>query len=225
MGCFGYICKGCNTQIVGSCFLGGENTVLIHVRHGKELGRVTGHYDEYGRVKEQENLSETDRFRGDSDDVNGHREICKSEANLDDSYSKIQNLRMYNCQEVDFSAYIRAIIKEEMEKTENKLEDSYLYNLLDSETIKEIKIASSKNKEVPYGFFVYIYMQSALVDMNSSLYDNFKKLERAKRDNYSGIVAWHVKCYEKASLDDRNDLTPSKYDPNQSWGKVRDQFI
>ena len=54
MGCFGYICKGCGTSIRGDYFNGGEKTIMIHVRHGEELGRVEGHYDEYGRVIEQE---------------------------------------------------------------------------------------------------------------------------------------------------------------------------
>ena len=54
MGCFGYICKECGTSIRGNCFTGGEKCVMIHVRHGKEMGRVEGHYDEYGRVIEQD---------------------------------------------------------------------------------------------------------------------------------------------------------------------------
>lgn len=46
MGCFGYICKGCGTSIRGNCHSGGEKCVMIHVRHGQEMGRVEGHYDE-----------------------------------------------------------------------------------------------------------------------------------------------------------------------------------
>lgn len=137
MGCFGYICKGCYTPINGDCFDGGENAILIHVRHGKEVGRTQGHYDEYGGVIEEENLPEEQKFRGDQDGINGHNEICKSEFDLEDS-----------------------------------------------------------------------------------IYAN----EDKKLDNYSGIAAWHVKCYEEASDRKRNNLKPSKSDPNQSWGKVRDRF-
>lgn len=125
MGCFGYICKGCGTPINGDCFNGGEKCVLIHVRKGKELGRVEGHYDEYGRVIEQKGLPEVDKFRGDSDGINGHLEICSSE---------------FSCGED------------------------------------------------------------------------------------SGIVAWHYKCYEKATEIQKNNLTPSEGDPNQSWGDIREEF-
>lgn len=49
MGAFGYLCKGCKTGVRGDYDKGGEKVVMIHVRHGEELGRVEGHYDEYGR--------------------------------------------------------------------------------------------------------------------------------------------------------------------------------
>ena len=82
MGCFGYICKGCGTPINGDCFNGGEKTIMIHVRHGEELGRVEGHYDEYGRVIEEEGLDENTRFRGNKISTNSHKEICESEFRL-----------------------------------------------------------------------------------------------------------------------------------------------
>ena len=53
----------------------------------------------------------------------------------------------------------------------------------------------------------------------------WRKLERVKLDKYSGIVAWHSKCYNRASEEEKKDLTPSLPDPDQSWGKVRKQFI
>ena len=39
MGCFGYICPVCKTGIRGDCSVGGELCILIHKRHGKEIGR------------------------------------------------------------------------------------------------------------------------------------------------------------------------------------------
>lgn len=125
MGCFGYICKGCNTPINGNCWHGGENCVLIHVRNGKELGRVEGHYDEYGRVIEQKDMNEDEKFRGNSNGINGHSEICNSQFSFGED---------------------------------------------------------------------------------------------------SGVAAWHHKCYEEASNEEQNDLTPSEGDPDQSWGEVRDEF-
>jgi len=109
MGCFGYICKGCGTPINGSNLGGGESCVMIHMRHGKELGRVEGHYDEYGRVAEQEHLPEAEKYRGNHDGPNGHREICDSEFSMEDSYYRLEALRLYQGEEADYERY--AILK------------------------------------------------------------------------------------------------------------------
>jgi hypothetical protein len=44
-------------------------------------------------------------------------------------------------------------------------------------------------------------------------------------DSMSGIVAWHSLCYNKASEEEKSNLTPSEQDPNQSWGKIRKKFL
>lgn len=59
---------------------------------------------------------------------------------------------------------------------------------------------------------------------NTELYYDFLKLPKASRDKYSGIVAWHSVCYNNATEDEKNDLTPSNCDPNQSWGRVRKKY-
>lgn len=45
-----------------------------------------------------------------------------------------------------------------------------------------------------------------------------------KRKAKSGIVAWHKKCYDEATEEQCNDLTPSEDDPDQSWGRIRKRF-
>ncbi|MDR0287227.1 MAG: hypothetical protein LBI03_05925 [Clostridiales bacterium] len=111
MGSFGYICKGCNTPINGNCFGGGEKCVMIYVRHGEELGRVEAHYDEYGRVSEQDCLPEDEKYRGDHNGINGHSEICTSEFGLDDSYCRLEDFRIFQGREVDYRQYSVAIIQ------------------------------------------------------------------------------------------------------------------
>ena len=111
MGCFGYICKGCGTAINGDALAGGEKCVMIHVRRGKEIGRVEGHYDEYGRVIEQEWLPEEDKYRGDSNGINGHSEICDSEFALEDSFFRLESLRIYQGEEIDYRQYYLATIR------------------------------------------------------------------------------------------------------------------
>ena len=41
----------------------------------------------------------------------------------------------------------------------------------------------------------------------------------------NGMAAWHKKCYDEATEKERNDTTPSEQDPDQSWGKPREEFI
>lgn len=78
MGSFSYICAGCGQPISGE-----EKCVLIHVRHGKELGRAVGTYYDYGRV-EEDDVFRSIKLKG----INSHEEICKSEFDLEDSETK-----------------------------------------------------------------------------------------------------------------------------------------
>ena len=99
MGCFGYICRGCNTPIRGDCHKGGEYCVLIHVRDGKEIGRAIGHYDKYGRVVEDK------IFRNDEiGNPNNHSEICKSDFGLKNSFH-FEGKRKYNGSNVNINEY------------------------------------------------------------------------------------------------------------------------
>ena len=91
MGCFSYICKGCGTSI-RSVDGQSEKCVMIHVRHGKELGRIMGHYNGYGGVEEEGD--KPDRFRGESG-KNSHKEIIHSEMELEDSYDNLCDYRLY----------------------------------------------------------------------------------------------------------------------------------
>jgi hypothetical protein len=131
MGCFGYICKGCGTPINGNALSGGEKCVMIHVRHGEEIGRIEGHYDEYGRVIEQEVLPENEKYRGFSDEANGHGAICDSEFALDDSYLRLLGMRLYNGQEIQHSQYIVAV-KEELREIHGIEKAEILWQAIES---------------------------------------------------------------------------------------------
>ena len=86
MGCFGYMCPVCETSIRGNCSTGGELCVLIHKRHGKEIGRTVGHYSEYGGVVEDEDFrGDNATYRNGKINRNSHKEMCESEMRLDDS--------------------------------------------------------------------------------------------------------------------------------------------
>jgi len=141
MGCFGNICKGCGTPINGNCQTGGEKCVLIHVRHGKEVGRVEGHYDEYGRVIEQEGLPEEDIYRGDNDGINGHSAICDSEFSLDDSYCRLLELRIYKGQEIPHWEYT-IIVKRELSLLHGTAEAERIWNENESNGVYERQFAA-----------------------------------------------------------------------------------
>lgn len=102
MGCLGYICNGCNTQIVGNCFTGGELAILQHIRHGEVLGRVVGYYNEYGTVVGQD---EQTGYRGDQKDLpNSHRNIFDSEFGMNDSFD-YEEKRIFEGEEVSWSNF------------------------------------------------------------------------------------------------------------------------
>lgn len=223
MGCFGYICKGCGTGIRGNCWDGGEKIIMFHVRHGEIVGRVEGHYDEYGKVIEQANLSEDQKFRGDCNGINGHKEICDSELRLEDSIFRLENLRVYKGVEVDFPKYVSMLIKEEEKRTGAKLQNSPLYDMLTEETKAELNNPAILS-EVPYEYKVRLFMDELRSNFRTPLYTKFTRLKKVKQEVYSGIVAWHSKCYNEATVEKQKDLIPSKSDPNQSWGNIRKKY-
>lgn len=251
MGCFGYLCKGCGTSIRGNCFTGGEKCVMIHVRHGKEMGRVEGHYDEYGRVIEQENLDEELTFRGNSNGINGHREICSSEWEFEDSYEEIVNKRIYNGKVIDFRHFVRQRFNEDFEKVDydfdklnyatflrqhfdnnpafSKLYEKYLKwyksykndEEVDNETFRYLLKESMKSEIwIMIDELIWVFWKKT----NGFFRYEFDKLKRVTFNGYSGIVAYHSVCYQKAMKDGTFNLIPSLQDPNQSWGKVRKKY-
>lgn len=237
MGCFGYICKGCNTSIpfstfaygksalraarifalLGNCFTGGEKCVMIHVRHGKELGRVEGYYDEYGRVADQAFLPEDKKYRGNSPGVNGHSEICKSEFELDDSSFRLEGLRVYNGREVAFYDYA-AMKRDEIA---DYLRDEVLAGLKADERREVVNLA--KVNRAAAGALARRMLFEASLD-SKQMMKEYNELPVPERNSYSGTVAWHQLCYRKATEAEKSDLTPSKSDPNQSWGKIRKKY-
>lgn len=62
MGSYSYICKECGKPLKGDCCNGGDNCVLIHIRHSVVEGFTKGHYNEYGGVIEENALPESERF-------------------------------------------------------------------------------------------------------------------------------------------------------------------
>lgn len=258
MGCFGYICKGCGTPIRGECFTGGEKCVLIHVRHGEELGRVEGHYNEYGGVSEQADLNENTRFMGSGDDLNSHSEICESLSCLEDSYLKVIERRLYKSKEfiseksIDFSRYCRVRFEEDLVEVnlditklpyysfirshleDRKYLDNYFKEYEKYLKLKEIDVDEEIEKKLflqRYHCFIYA---DILIDMlywafyektDNWFRKEFEELPKVELEKYSGIVAYHSVCYQKAKKDGSFNLIPSLDDPNQSWGKIRKKYI
>ena len=235
MGCFGYICKGCGTSIRGNCHRGGEKCVMIHVRHGEEMGRVEGHYDEYGRVIEQEGMDEELVFRGEGDGINSHYEICKSEFDFEDSYHQMVNKRIFNGKIVTGRNFLEEMVKDELKKHNYCPKKCDFYYMLSNEEQKAIdtcyntylalrKIKNEVGLSAARELVVYHCRLACEHCLTQYYYQKFKRLKQVKIDKYSGIVAWHSKCYKQATEEQKRDLTPSKSDPDQSWGKVRKMY-
>lgn len=253
MGCYGYICRECGTPIRGDCFSGGEKCVMIHVRHGKEVGRVEGHYDEYGRVIEQNDLPEEEKFNGDNDGINGHREICESEFDLEDSFEKVIDLRLYKGKKVSFSQYCLKKFQEDLESVKYNFEKlNYadfikkcmqdpnknfnaalieLYNKYKENYSKYVTL-SDEGEKFFSEVFMFAKLRIILEELLGLFYNKknayfryqFERLETVKMSEYSGIVAYHSVCYRKAVKEGTFKLIPSELDPNQSWGTIRKKY-
>lgn len=248
MGCFGYICPECETQIIGGCWGGGEECILIHVREGKELGRTVGHYGEYGNVIEDE------KFRGDDkDDINGHSSICDSEMHLDSSMNfgglrelpngETINIReWYNVEElkiafVEFGNYpnlppnalnwIKALpLTIEVDILETTIE--WAQKLLDKGADKD-READLKDGLADDIKRLNEYKANPMRDLVTT--DDFKRemnkwaqtLPISKKAT-SGIIAYHKVCYDKLESKEISNLKLSLPDPDQSWGNPRAEF-
>lgn len=226
MGCFGYICKGCNTSIIGDCFDGGEKAILIHVRHGEELGRVEGHYNEYGGVIEQKDLDEDDKFRGNGSGINSHDEICESELRLFDSYEKVIEKRRFNGQVITYENYLALKLMEDAKLTDIRKSKYFPFigDYMQNVIIEKLESGDTVEEEMARIRFMGADLMYHTNIWKLPDYEEFLALEPPNLESYSGIIAWHSLCYENATEEEKADLTPSKSDPNQSWGEVRDKY-
>lgn len=250
MGCFGYICKGCGTPIIGkSSDDGGESCIMYHVRHGEVLGSVEGHYNEYGGVVEQENLPEYEKFRGEEDagHHNSHYEIHKSEFGLEDSYAILCNLRIHNGVRCTFLKYMISRVLDDLRTVDYHISKLPYYRIYHKyATINPSMLELHKQymnylSEYKRGdvsrrllnisnleFTARILFESmahVFMKMEDKYFmKEFNELPRIECKAYSGVVAYHSVCYRKAMRDGTFNLIPSVQDDNQSWGTVRKKY-
>ncbi len=57
MGCFSYICKGCGTPINATSFAG-EKCIIFLLDKGKVVEQMEGEYDSYGRVNDENGITQ-----------------------------------------------------------------------------------------------------------------------------------------------------------------------
>lgn len=216
MGCFGYLCSVCNEQIVGDCFNGGEHCVLIHKRHGQEVGRTTGHYNEYGTVVEEKKERSVDGvfFRSyEGTHINSHNEICDSEMSLPDSKS-FGGRKWVNEKSVAVSDLRRLYISKVEAKQREKLYKSYFAWKNEDE--------STRSKEAP-SIDITEVLDRWEEDNHEEKYEFYLDLLEDV-ETLSGIVACHKVCYDKLSDEEQKTVKFSDSDPNQSWGEIKREF-
>lgn len=250
MGCFGYICPKCKTQIVGGCWGGGEECILIHVREGKELGRVVGHYGEYGNVLEDED------FRScDNEGINGHSSICKSEMDLPTSvnFGRLRELPSGESFHTEYGFPYKTVLLSFIEHSgykglpENAIEyvDSMpenrteLASLEDRIEIYTEIVGDIEEKEVNEGSELDSFnrvLQASVAkfekivnnplmdeDIQNAFYEWIRNLPISSKVD-SGIIAYHKVCYDSLPDNSLENLEFSMSDPDQSWGNPRAEF-
>lgn len=169
---------------------------LCYLRHVRH-GEVLG--ETIGHYDEYGGVDEDEIFNGE-DGMNSCDEIGKSEMDLPDSVENMNKYdRMINGERMDFLDYKFGYINS-------------FYDNIES-LVDEDKISPEELKE--------LYSQKK---NNDTLRSEFLSYPLVSFDAKSGIVACHKKCYSEASPEQQNDLTPSRSDPNQSWGMAREEF-
>lgn len=207
MGNFGYICKCCGKNVRT-----GELCVMKHIRHSEVLGEVTGHYDGYGRIMEEE--TKEIRFRGNNDTINGHDSICESEFDMEDSLTEFVE-RVYKEENINFFDFKTKCIFEILMLFEDDVDETGF--------IAKIKKYTSENPDEKFLAKKTKYLKS-----NQFVHDCKEKFERLPlvvHSTYSGIAVWHKKCYDETTEENKADVYPSKQDVHQSWGEPRKQYL
>lgn len=203
MGCFGYICRHCGKNIRE-----GEIAHLTHVRHDKVLGEVVGHYDSYGGVVEDNYF-----HKDNNDTVNSADEICKSCFDCKDTYKG-------KTVEIEGRRYTLGLLYGEIISVSHWINDEYAEGLAKAlGTASVIIDAAMKIADIRDRHDCDYYKASELAN---SIMDELPAIEQS---TYSGIIAYHEKCYQIAKRRGTLSNVPSDDDPNQSWGKPRKAFI
>lgn len=221
MGCFGYICPICGTNIRGDYRTGGEKCIMIHKRHGQEVGRTEGHYDEYGRV-----IEDTTFRSDDGTHINSHEEICRSESWLSDSYRFGECRTLPNDKRVRFGSDIQIIWQFTQTHTydELRLHPAFIEIVEKIDTmIQKIPDLYGKNMDVLCSI-LYDSCEDTK-EMHASLKTIYEWADSLPVDiGESGIITVHSKCYQSLSNIQQDHLPFSKPDPNQSCGNIRKKY-
>lgn len=212
LGRFGYICKHCNENIRED-----EKCVLKHVRNGVLLGETEGRYNGYGTTKEdelREEQGDLGTFRGHyGNNINNRKNILDSEWYLPDSYSvvgKVETVYKYfMCGKqkviVNYNQYL-AYLKQDVESKlqMNKITTAEYGKLL-------LSLEADKNKGILLARF------NMLPDVPNHIL--------VRGNTYSGIIAYHSICYNRAIKKGTFNLIPSDKDKNQGLGKARKKYL
>ena len=214
MGCFSYICNHC-----GQAINEGENCVMIHIRKGQELGRTNGHYDGYGRVIEEENLNENEKFRGNGKGPNSHQEICNSEFNFSSSN---RPHKLIDNKPITYEEYAL-----------NKVTNDYNNGVQQNETFLNF-LKDCPPRYEPYKdddnieeILKTMFINYVLITRNDKnlYYKDWISAPDAQPPSPSGIIAHHLKCYAEATKNNCLKMIASKNDPNQGCGEPNNLFI
>jgi len=204
MGLYSYMCRCCNQSIRGN-----EKCVLIHRRHGEELGRAIGSYNGYGGVLENNAFCSRKALLPDGQlNSNSHNEISESE-DREDAYSN--DLRVLSDGTVlsmmDFSVAL----------------NTARFILRCQESLDDMSALVTKVlTDEPAAGTAFVKEMSVLP--SHDVKKRWKSLP-VPEIPFSGIVAFHEKCFRKLSEEEVAKMPPSERDPEQGCGKPRKKHL
>lgn len=199
---FSYACRWCRDDIAR-----GEKVYLIHLRHGKRIGKTKGTYDGYGGVKEDNVFNAMEDFLSGSDgkkNINSYHEIQKSLYDLDDSTWK----EMYD-------RPFKIILNQETGMEEGISLLSYARR----KDVAKRLMAQGKN---PYSNEDVWDFLSRVKEEYNALEDNMEY----RKVNRSGICAYHQVCYhDRIQYTGKASINPSKKAVTQGTDPPKERFL
>lgn len=195
-----------------------EKCILIHVRHGEEVGRTKGHYNGCCGVYEDSIGIDVDRnFNGSGIHLNNHSEITKSMFYMNDSFTKFVNSKIFELQKVSIDSYIKRVAERDLLLVNYDITKlPYHSFIMENENVNKLAfkkynelyknyLKDENNNRCIYLLLTFLYVIDSImedfIEDGRWFIGDYCNLKEYCLHHYSGIGAYHLDCFKEDELD------------------------